>query len=92
MRSRYSAFAVGDAPYLLRTWAAASRPPGVDLDPGMRWTGLDILGTTAGSAFHTEGTVDFRARYRLRGQDGEQRANSRFVREGGLWVYLDARA
>ncbi len=64
MRSRYSAFAVQDEDYLLRTWAAAARPPAVDLDPGVRWTGLDILGSTGGTAFHAEGTVDFRARFR----------------------------
>lgn len=92
MRSRYAAFAAGDAAYLLRTWAAATRPPELDLDPEVRWTGLDILGRTGGSAFHAEGTVEFRARYRLRGQDGEQRENSRFVREGGLWVYVEALA
>ncbi|WP_435127993.1 YchJ family protein [Actinacidiphila sp. bgisy144] len=92
MRSRYAAFAVGDTAYLLRTWAAATRPPDLDLDPAVRWTGLDILGSTGGSAFHTEGTVEFRARYRLDGRDGEQRENSRFVREGGRWVYVDALA
>ena len=87
MRSRYSAFAVQDEDYLLRTWAAAARPPAVDLDPGVRWTGLDILGSTGGTAFHAEGTVEFRARFRVRGRDGEQRENSRFVREDGGWVY-----
>ena len=87
MRSRYSAFVLRDEPYLLRTWAAAARPPAVDFDPAIRWTGLDVLGTTGGTAFHTEGTVDFRARFRHRGHDGEQRENSRFVREGGAWVY-----
>lgn len=88
MRSRYSAFVVQDADYLLRTWAAAARPPTVDFDPAVRWTGLDVLGSTGGTAFHTEGTVDFRARFRLRGRDGEQRENSRFTREGGAWVYV----
>lgn len=88
MRSRYSAFVVRDEGYLLRTWAAAARPPAVDFDPAIRWSGLDVLGTTGGTAFHTEGTVEFRARFRLRGRDGEQHENSRFVREGGAWVYL----
>lgn len=90
MRSRYSAFAVRDEGYLLRTWSAGTRPPGVLFDEAVRWTGLDILGTTGGSAFHSEGTVEFLARFRLRGTDGEQRENSRFVRERGLWVYVDA--
>jgi SEC-C motif-containing protein len=88
MRSRYSAFAVGDAGYLLRTWAAGTRPPSLELDARVRWTGLEVLAGTGGSAFHTQGTVDFRARYRLGGKDGEQRENSAFVREDGAWVYL----
>ncbi|KWT61985.1 hypothetical protein ADL21_10475 [Streptomyces albus subsp. albus] len=88
MRSRYSAFAAGDAPYLLRTWHPATRPAGVEFEPGQRWTRLEILGTTGGSAFHSEGTVEFRAHYTLRGEPGAQEENSRFVRDEGAWVYL----
>ncbi|MFH8570450.1 YchJ family protein [Streptomyces sp. NPDC017993] len=90
MRSRYSAFAVGDAGYLLRTWHPSTRPEGLDFEPAQRWTGLDILGTTGGSAFHAEGTVEFRAHYSLHGDTGSQHENSRFVREDGRWVYVDA--
>ncbi|MFH8680535.1 YchJ family protein [Streptomyces lydicus] len=90
MRSRYSAFAVGDAAYLRRTWHPTTRPATLDLEPAHRWTGLDILGTTGGTAFHTEGTVEFRAHYSLHGVAGSQYEHSRFVREGGEWVYLDA--
>ncbi|GAA3697569.1 hypothetical protein GCM10022204_12040 [Microlunatus aurantiacus] len=87
MRSRYSAFVVRDEAYLLRTWAADQRPARVGLDDDRTWTGLEILGRTGGSAFHTVGTVDFRARYRDAGEAGEQRENSRFVRADGAWVY-----
>ncbi len=90
MRSRYSAFAVGDTGYLLRTWHPTTRPGSLDLEPAQRWTGLDILGTTGGSAFHAEGTVEFRAHCSVHGQAGSQYENSRFVREDGQWVYLDA--
>lgn len=92
MRSRYSAFAVGDANYLRRTWAAEHRPVRLDLDPRMRWTGLDVLAVTGGSAFHQEGKVEFRAHYVLDGEPGELHERSRFVREDGSWVYLDDRA
>ena len=88
MRSRYAAFAVRDAAYLLRTWYSGTRPPRLDFDADVRWTGLDVLGTTGGSAFHTEATVEFRAHFRRRGQAGEQYENSRFVREDGRWVYV----
>ncbi len=40
-----------------------------------------------GGAYHTEGTVEFRASYREAGREGEQRENSRFVRADGAWVY-----
>ncbi|MFF0745234.1 YchJ family protein [Streptomyces sp. NPDC004111] len=89
MRSRYSAFVVLDTAYLLHTWHPSTRPPALDLDAGLRWTGLDILGTKDGSAFHQEGTVEFRAHYLEEGQADSQRELSRFVRVDGRWVYLD---
>ncbi|MFD4264080.1 YchJ family protein [Streptomyces sp. NPDC058534] len=85
MRSRYSAFVKGDAGYLLRTWHPRTRPARLDLDPGMRWTGLEILATTGGSAFHSTGTVTFRASYR----GGSLHERSSFERVGGAWVYVD---
>ncbi|MER7835896.1 YchJ family metal-binding protein [Streptomyces sp. NPDC096040] len=85
MRSRYSAFVVEDSAYLLRTWHPRTRPARLDLGPGMRWTGLEILGTGDGSAFHSTGTVEFRASYR----GGSLHELSRFERVDGAWVYLD---
>lgn len=91
MRSRYAAFAIRDTAYLLRTWHPDTRPAGLDLSDGPRWTGLDIVATTGGSAFHSEGTVTFSAHHT--GPDGTpetQHECSRFVRHEGAWVYLDA--
>ncbi|WP_181805789.1 YchJ family protein [Streptomyces shenzhenensis] len=85
MRSRYSAFVKRDEPYLLRTWHPRTRPARLDLDPGMRWTGLEILATADGSPFHATGTVTFRASYR----GGSLEERSRFERVDGAWVYLD---
>ncbi|WP_433549217.1 YchJ family protein [Streptomyces sp. CA-294286] len=89
MRSRYSAFVVLDADYLLRTWHPTTRPSTLDLDPSQRWTGLDILATADGSAFHQSGTVEFRAHYVHDGQGDSQHELSRFVRDDGRWSYLD---
>lgn len=85
MRSRYSAFVRRDAGYLLRTWHPRTRPQSLELDPAVRWTGLEILGTADGSAFHTTGTVTFRASYR----GGSLHERSRFERVDGAWVYVD---
>ncbi|MCX2180379.1 hypothetical protein KV205_07525 [Streptomyces sp. SKN60] len=89
MRSRYSAFVVRDEPYLLRTWAPATRPADVDFDPTLRWTGLTIEATTDGTAFHQHGTVTFRARFTHAGTPGELHERSRFARHEGAWVYVD---
>ncbi|GAA3307530.1 hypothetical protein GCM10020295_66640 [Streptomyces cinereospinus] len=85
MRSRYSAFVRHETGYLLRTWHPRTRPERLDLDPGMRWTGLEILGTTQGTAFHDTGTVTFRASFR----GGALHERSRFERVDGAWVYVD---
>jgi SEC-C motif domain protein len=91
MRSRYSAFAVGDPAYLLATWHPGTRPEELELDAGVRWTGLDVLATDGGGLLATEGTVEFRASWRDGAQRGEQHEVSRFVREDGAWRYLDGR-
>ncbi|MFJ1703699.1 YchJ family protein [Kitasatospora sp. NPDC088346] len=90
MRSRFSAFAVHDAAYLMRSWDPETRPPEVELDGRLRWVRLEILGRTDGGAFHVEGTVSFRAHFTDRGETGSMEENSRFRRYEGRWVYLDA--
>ncbi|UGQ10377.1 hypothetical protein LO772_26460 [Yinghuangia sp. ASG 101] len=90
MRSRYAAFATGDAAYLLATWHPDTRPARLDLDPRTRWTGLDVLSTTDGGVFHQDGTVAFRAHYREGGRDGVLAEHSTFTRVDGLWVYVAA--
>lgn len=90
MRSRYSAFAVGDRDYLLRTWHPRTRPPRLDLDPAREWVRLEVLAATGGGPFDREGAVSFRAVYRHHGHEGEQREHSRFLRHEGAWAYLDA--
>jgi SEC-C motif-containing protein len=90
MRSRFSAFAVGDTAYLLRTWHPGTRPKRLRLDPGQEWTRLEILGRTGGGPLQAEGTVEFRAHYRHQGEAGSLHENSRFRREDGHWVYWDA--
>ncbi|MFF1574092.1 YchJ family protein [Leifsonia sp. NPDC058292] len=89
MRSRFSAFALGDPGHLLRSWHGSTRPSTLDLTPGIRWYRLDILGTDKGGPFDRDGVVAFRAYYK--GEDtGVQEETSRFVREGANWFYVDA--
>lgn len=93
MRSRFSAFALGDAGYLLRTWHPSTRPESLELDPGQQWYLLEILGTQAGGIFDREGVVTFRAHYRSavnRKLRDSLTETSSFVRDGKQWLYVDA--
>ncbi|EPR75580.1 UPF0225 protein YchJ [Leifsonia rubra CMS 76R] len=90
MRSRYSAYSVGDTAYLLKTWHRSTRPPVLELDPEVRWCRLDIVAHTGGSMLDTRGTVEFRAHYRSGGIADQQHENSSFVRENGSWLYVNA--
>lgn len=90
MRSRFSAFAVGDADYLRESWHPSTRPASVDLDADTRWLRLDIVSTAAGGPFDDRGEVTFEARYRTAdGERGVLRERSRFLRERGRWYYVD---
>lgn len=93
MRSRYTAFAVGDVEHLLRSWHPRERPDRDELadslEDGTRWLHLDILGTTAGGPFDDAGTVEFTAVARTPQGRQEQHEVSRFVREDGTWLFVD---
>ncbi|GAA3995084.1 YchJ family metal-binding protein [Comamonas faecalis] len=89
MRSRYSAYVLGDAAYLQATWHARTRPPTMDANAaGARWLGLqvhDARGTGEQTA-----EVEFTARWRdASGRGQRMRERSRFVQEQGRWYYVD---
>lgn len=94
MRSRYTAYVLGDTDHLFRSWHARTRPDDTAPDPRVRWVGLAVLDVMAGGADDNEGVVEFRAQW-VSDDDGpvrrgEVHERSRFVRRGGRWVYLDA--
>ena len=81
MRSRYSAFAIGDDAYLLQTWHPTTRPARVETGSG--WLRLEVL-ESSGGLLDAEGEVRFRAHH----VGGVVEERSRFVRDAGRWVYL----
>lgn len=87
MRSRYSAFVLGRADYLQASWHASKRPANLDLEPGIRWLGLEVREHRAIDADHAE--VEFVARSRVAGRGQRLHERSRFVREEGRWFYVD---
>jgi SEC-C motif-containing protein len=88
MRSRYTAYARADVAHLLSSWHSSTRPASVAIDPELRWTRLEVVGTSAGGLLDTDGTVHFRATHVRSGEVGVLEEHSRFCREDGRWVYL----
>lgn len=89
MRSRYTAFAVGDTDYLLASWHPDTRPAELDLDPDTQWLRLDIESSTGGTPFDTTGTVVFAAHHRSAGVRATLRETSDFEKVDGRWFYRD---
>lgn len=89
MRSRYSAYALGDLDYIFRTWHPKTRPADVSPASGVTFAGLQIGEIVAGGPEDDLGVVEFTAR--LRGPDGlaEMHERSRFSRRAGHWMYVD---
>lgn len=89
MRSRYTAYTLGDERYLLASWHPSTRPPslGPGAQPAPKWIGLQIrqhVQTGADTA-----VVEFVARYRIGGRAHRLHETSRFTRTEGRWMYVD---
>ncbi len=89
MRSRYSAYVLGNARYVLDTWHPDTRPSELDLgiEPRPRWLGLKIVRHEPSGPDHA--SVTFEARYKLNGRAFRMHETSRFIREEGRWFYVD---
>jgi len=92
MRSRYSAFVLGDADYLRASWHPDTRPAELGLDaPGAAkttWLGLTVKQHRVDGPDTAE--VEFIARYRVGGGSAvRMQERSRFVRRDGRWFYVD---
>ncbi len=88
MRSRYTAYTLGDEAYVRATWYPRTLPDGplVSQEPGLKWLGLEVRRHAANG---DEGMVEFVARSKLGGRAQRMHEISRFVREEGRWYYLD---
>jgi SEC-C motif-containing protein len=91
MRSRYTAFVLERADYLLASWHASHRPASIGFDPGVKWLGLEVRSHRQTDDAHAE--VEFVARQKSPGSPAVRlRERSRFVREAGRWFYVDGDA
>lgn len=89
MRSRYTAYVIEDAAYLLASWHNSTRPASIDFSEDIEWHGLTVINIAGGAGLDTSGTVEFTARFRRGEAHLELHELSNFVRENGRWFYVD---
>jgi len=92
MRARYSAHVEGLVDFVVATYhpscEAEAQRDGIADSINSDWCKLDVISSDAGR-HHEEGFVEFKAYFN---QDGEQfclAERSRFIKENGLWFYID---
>ncbi len=95
LRSRYTAFTLGEIDYILATHHSKTRNT-VDRSEieawskNSVWKGLEILDQAKGSATDEQGEIRFCARFFSEGKDQEHWEHAVFERENGAWKFLDA--
>jgi SEC-C motif-containing protein len=89
MRSRYSAYALRLADWLVDSAHPSTRPASIDPAElaAAKWIGLQILRHEQRDAGHA--IVEFVARCRVGGRATRLHETSRFIREDGHWYYVD---
>ncbi len=94
MRSRYTAYTLGDIDYIV-TSHDAPKGDEVDRDATKQWAtesewlGLEILATDKGGPNDDTGMVEFRARYKAKDQVVAHHERSNFRKKDGRWMYVD---
>ena len=86
MRSRYTAYVVGDEDYLKASWHVSTRPAESVVDASIKWLALDLRNAQEED---DEATVEFVARCRVSGRVHRLHETSHFVREAGQRFYVD---
>ena len=86
MRSRYSAYVLGNQDYLEASWHADFRPESLAIDERISWLGLTIISS---DQHNQRATVEFEARLLADGRVDAMHENSNFVRSGDRWLYTD---
>jgi SEC-C motif-containing protein len=95
MRSRYTAFAVGEISYL-RSSLAPEEQKGFDMKSTQEWSkkskwlGLEIMSVKKGGPSDKTGTVEFMAKYAIDGKNLDHHEVSQFRKSAdGKWYFVD---
>jgi SEC-C motif-containing protein len=94
MRSRYTAFTLKDIDYVMNTHDPdtldqVDRKGAETWAEQAKWLGFEVLGTERGDEADDTGSVEFIARYKVKGATIEHRERSHFRKLDGRWVFID---
>lgn len=89
MRSRYTAFVLGNTSHLLATWDDICKPPSLPIDEYCKWLKLEILEAPAVSDNDDSGYVYFKACFIENNTLVTLLEKSRFIRKNEKWYYQD---
>lgn len=86
MRSRYTAYVLCNADYLMKTWAPTCRPAlNQDELSATQWLNLDVIQAKQGLK---QGTVEFKAYYLEEGNECVLHEHSLFKKIKNRWYYV----
>lgn len=93
MRSRYTAFTMGNGDYLMKSHHSSTRPIKEkeaieNWAKSVNWIRLEILEISKGNITDIKGTVTFNAYYFENGRVERIHEKSAFVKENDCWFYL----
>ena len=97
MRSRYTAYCLSEAQYLIDTTHSKHRAAyeihGIkEWAQENTWTKLEIVSVEHGSVSDTQGIVEFKAYFTdVKGKKQIHHERSNFLKEDGRWYYLDGK-
>lgn len=95
MRSRYSAYVVGNIDYIKNTLAPEAQSDfdyksAKDWSQQSKWLGLQIIKTEKGQAGDQTGVVEFVASFEFAGEKNDHHEISQFRKDNrGHWLYVD---
>jgi SEC-C motif-containing protein len=89
MRSRYTAFVQQHGQHIQASWHTRTRPKTLNFDDHpVVWLGLQVHSHQDGQPGDNEGNVNFTSSYLENGQLCKLQEDSQFLKENGLWYYL----
>lgn len=90
MRSRFTAYAMGKDQYLIDTWDKTKSPDKVNFSGDqVEWSRLEIVSRKKGGSKDRKGSIEFKAYYKLNGEEHLMREASQFRKVNNEWIYVD---